>query len=148
MASGYIRLSHAASPEICQSREDLHDAAELAISGSVVGMIDRTIRNGATEIDMAPVIHGAHQFEIAQRALELRIEVRHGLRVVPYMRAGAVAAAGIRKAAFPAPDVAVGFAENGRRFEDRQVGGNGVENIRGERGIEERVLELNRARSQ
>ena len=129
LASGYIRFSHVASPEICQSRKNFHDAAELAIGGCGAGVIDGAIGNCTAKIYMAAIIHGAHEFQIAQGAFELRKEMGQGLRVIPHMRARSVAAASIGKAAFPSPHIAVGLAQNGGRFEDREIGRDSVEHI-------------------
>ena len=112
------------------------------------GVIDGAVGNRAAEIDVSAVVHGANKFEIAQRAFELGKEMRHRLRVVPHVRARSVAASGVRKAAFPSPDVAVCLAQNGRRLQDGEVGGDGIEHVRRKRGIEERVLELDGARAQ
>ena len=72
LASGYIRFSQAESPRNLPVAIDLHDAAELAIGGGMKAVVDGAIGDGAAEIDVAAIIHGANQFQVAQGALELR----------------------------------------------------------------------------
>ena len=85
---------------------------------------------------------------LAQRAFEGREEVRDGLGVVPDVGAGAVAAARVVAAAFPAPEPAVGLAQDGGRFEDREVGGDGFDDFRRQRGVVEAVAEASAVRAQ
>src|SRR5258708_176438 len=101
---------------------ELHDSAELAVRCGVPAMIDGAVGDGAAEVHMAVVVHGALIFHVAKGALELRVKMRKGLRVVPDMRARSVAAAAVRKAAFPSPHVSVLLAEDGWRLENAKVG--------------------------
>ena len=93
--------------------EDLHDAAELAVGGGVPIVIDGAIGDRAAEVHMTALVHGANKFHVAKRAFEMGVEMRHGLSVVPHVSAGTVAAAGVRRAAFPSPYVSVFLAQYG-----------------------------------
>ena len=84
-------------------------------------------RQGAAERLMPAVVLRRAELGLAQRALQGREQVRHGLGVVPHVRAGAVAAAGVVAAAFPRPEPAVGLPQDRGRLEDRQVGGHGLD---------------------
>ncbi len=44
------------------------------------------------------------------------------------------------EAAFPAPKIPVGLAQDGGGFENGQVGGDGIQNFRGKSGTQQRVL--------
>ena len=92
--------------------EDFHDAAELAVGGGVPSVIDGAIGDRAAEVHVTALVHGADEFHVAKRAFELRVEMRHGLSVVPHVSAGTVAAAGVRRAAFPSPYVSVFLAQD------------------------------------
>ena len=122
--------------------KDLHDAAELTVGGCGAGVIDRALRNRTAEIHMPAIVHGAHEFQIAQGAFKLGEEMRQSLSIVPDMRARSVTAAGVGKTAFPSPHIAVCLAENGGRLEDREVGGDSIEHVSRKRGTKDRVFEL------
>ena len=66
--------------------------------------------------------------------------MRHGLRVVPHVGAGTVAAAGVRETAFPSPYVAVFLAQNGGRFQDGEIGGDRIEHVGRQSGGRESFL--------
>ena len=50
-------FSQAVSPEICQSREDFHDAAKLAVGGGVASVIGWAVGDGTSEVHMSAFIH-------------------------------------------------------------------------------------------
>src|SRR3974390_1867353 len=110
-------------------------------------VLDRTFGKRRAKCDVAIFVHGASKFEFAQSAFELRVKMRKGLRIVPDMRAGTMTAAGIGETTFPTPDIAIFQAQHGGRFENRQIGGNGIENVRRQSGVKQRFLEGERARA-
>jgi hypothetical protein len=93
------------------------------------------------EVDMAPVVEGAEVFLLAESALQRGEEVWERLSVVPDVGAGSMTAAGSGMTAFPCPDIAVGLTKNGGRFQDREVGGDGVQDGRRECGGEKSIPE-------
>jgi hypothetical protein len=96
---------------------------------------------------VAVFIHGAEEFGFAEGALETGEKMRKGLGVIPYVGARAVATATVGETSFPAPEIAVFKTEDGRRFENGEIGGDGVEDLCGERGGKESVFECNGARA-
>ncbi len=86
---------------------------------------------------MAALVLVDEELGVAQRSLQLGKEVRDRLGVVPDVRAGAVAATDRVAAALPVPEPAVGLALDGGRLEDAQVGGDGLDDLVGERGVVE-----------
>ena len=111
-------------------------------------VIDRPVGNGAAKGHMAALIHGAHQFQVAKSSLQLRIQVRKRLRIVPHVRTGAVAAAAVGKTAFPSPQIPVLLAQNGRRFKNPEIRRDSVQHIGRRCRGENRVFELDSPRAQ
>ena len=120
---------------------DLHDAAELPVGRGVEvvgGGPDG--QRGAEGLVPAGVLRDA-ELRLAQRPLQRREEVRHRLRVVPDVRAGAVAAAPAVPAALPAPEAPVRLAHHGRGLQDREVGGHRLDDLGREGLVVEAVRE-------
>ena len=92
------------------------------------------------EGDVAALVHGAKVFEFAESAFEFWVQMRNGLRVVPDVRAGAVAAASVREAPLPSPKIAVFEAKHRWRFQDREIGGDSIEDVRRKGRGEKRLV--------
>ena len=80
-----------------------HDSAQLPVRSSVEVVLDRTFGKRRAEGDVTAFIHRAAQFQFAQSPLQLRVEVRKGLGIIPHVRAGTMAAAGIGESILPSP---------------------------------------------
>ena len=120
---------------------DFHDAAELAVGRSVKIVLCLTDRKGGTEGLMAALVLALAEFGLAQASFQLRKQMRYGLRVVPDVSAGAVAAARIVAAAFEAPEPAVALTPDGGGFQDGEIRGNRLDDFRRERRVVEGVPE-------
>ena len=96
---------------------------------------------GGAEVLVSALILILVELGQPERPLESREEVRDCLRVVPDVRAGTVAAPYAVAAAFPGPHPAVSLAQHGRRLEDGQVCGDGLDHFRRQRHVVEAVSE-------
>src|ERR1700728_3801066 len=76
--------------------------------------------------------------------------MRHGLSVIPHMGARARAArrTGIVVATFPAPDSAIGLAQDGGRFEDAKIGRDRLDQLGWQRAVVEAIAEAKGAVAQ
>ena len=81
------------------------------------------------KVDVTSVIHGALEFKLAKGAFEIGKEMGKCLRIVPDVGAGTCTATAINKTPFPAPDVTIVLAQEGRGFENAEVGGDGVKDV-------------------
>ena len=104
-------------------------------------VLDRPNRQGAAECLVPGLVLRRAELGLAQRPLQAREEVRDGLGVIPDVRAGAVAAARVVAAAFPAPQPAVGLAHHRRRLQDRQVRGHRFDDLGRQGGVVEAIAE-------
>ena len=143
-ASGYSGRSQPVVAADLPVPVQLHDPAKLAVGSRVVAVIRQAVRKLGPKVDMPLLAERPLQLLLAQGALQFREQVRQGLGVVPDMGAGAVAAAGGHKAAFPGPDVAVFLAQHGRRLEDRQIAADGIQHCRRQSGRIKRFFERER----
>src|SRR5437016_14407529 len=97
---------------------------------------------------MAVFVDGTGQLQVAESGFELRVKVRKGLRIIPHVRAGTMAAASIGETPCPTPKSAIFQTQYGGRLEDGQIGGDGIQHVRRQSGGKQGFLKCNRACSQ
>ncbi len=126
---------------------DLHDPAELAVGGRLHLVHGDADGQRRAEGLVAGRVLGDVELGLAQSALQRGKQVGDGLRVVPDVRAGAVAAAGRVGAALPGPEAAVLLAQDRRRLQDGEIRGHRFHHLRRQGGVVEAVAEARRARA-
>lgn len=135
------RLLHA-GPELAQPVDvaadqelavHLQDAAELPVRRGVEVVARRADGQRGAEVLVARFVLGVEKLRFAHAALEAREQVAERLRVVPHVRAAAVARADAVAAALPAPEPPVPLAQDRRGFQDAQVGADRFHNDLGQR---------------
>ena len=125
-----------------------HDAAELTIRCGVELVLGVAIREGGAEGHVAAAVHGSFEFGLAEGSFQLWIQVGQSLGIVPDVGTRSRTAAVVDEASLPGPGVAVFLQQQGRRFEDGQIGGHCVDDVGGEGGFEEGIVKALRAGSQ
>ncbi len=120
---------------------DLHHAAELAVAAGAE--VPRARADGQLQAEGHAAVgqQVVAVVGLAHGAFQLGEEEGQRLGVVPDMGAASFAAAGRGVTPFPAVEGAVLQAQHGGRFEDGDVGRDGVQRGRRQIGGEERVLE-------
>ena len=93
------------------------------------------------------VLRGA-ELRFAQAAFQAWKQVRDRLRIVPYVRARAMAAACVVGASLPSPQFAVRLSHDGRRFQNRQIGGHRFDDLRRQGRVIKAIAETFRLAAQ
>ncbi len=92
---------------------NLHYAAELSVSGRVEVVLHRTDRKIGAEHLMAFGVLIDKELRLPETSLHPREQMRHSLRIIPYVSAGPVTASPVVSAAFPRPEPSVVLAHDG-----------------------------------